>query len=264
MADNEHAATANNNLMKDEFCHKKQRIVVAGSVCQRFAIIKAIARNSYEIVEADAAADLLTMLSEHEYDLVITSTDLPGHNSVELMQSIFKIGKSFAVLAQSDTDAEIDRVLALELGADDCVPMSCGSRELNARVHALLRRRSRNSTNVIKTSSKGANMVGSELSHHGWVVNRDRRQLYSPNGNVIPVSNVEYCVLVGLFTNPGSIKDRSSLRDCNDGSAESDLRSIDVSISRIRKKMSRYSSQDIIETVHGVGYRLIKDGPRSE
>ncbi|MDQ0839769.1 response regulator transcription factor [Sphingomonas faeni] len=264
MADNEHTATANNNLIKDELSHEKQRIVVAGSVCQRFAIIKAIAKNSYEIIEADAAVDLLAMLSEHEYDLVITSTDLPGHNSVELMQSIFKVGKSFAVLAQSDTDDEIDRVLALELGADDCVPMSCGSRELKARVHALLRRRSKNFTSFIKTPSKGANMVGSELSHRGWVVNRDRRQLYSPSGNVIPVSNVEYCVLVSLFANPGSIRDRSSLRDSNAGSGEPDLRSIDVSISRIRKKMARYSSQNIIETVHGVGYRLIKDRSGSE
>jgi DNA-binding response OmpR family regulator len=230
MADNEHPATTNNNLIKDDFSHKNQRIVVAGSGCHRLSIIKAIEKSSNEIVEANTTVDLMAILNKNKYDLVVTSNNLPSHNTVELMQSIFKIGGSFAVLAQSDTDDEIDRVLALELGAEDCVPMSCGSRELKTRVHALLRRRSKNFMSFIKTPSKGANMVGSKLSHHGWVVNRDRRQLYSPSGNVIPVSNVEYCVLVSLFANPGSIRNRSSLRNSGAGSAEPDLRSIDVSI----------------------------------
>ncbi|MBD8737421.1 response regulator transcription factor [Sphingomonas sp. CFBP 13706] len=264
MSDNERTATADNNLANDKLEHKKQRIVVAGSIYQRLAIIKAISQNSYEFVETDTARDLLAILNQEKYDLVITSTNLPDHDSMQLMRSISKVGESFGILAHSDTDDEIDRVLALELGADDCVPLSCGSRELKARVRALLRRRSKDTTRAIETYSKSDNAIGSDLSYRGWTVNKDRCQLYSPTGIAIPVTNAECGVLVSLFSNPGIIRDRLSLRNIGAYSKEFDPRSLDVSISRLRKKMARYGGHGIIETVRGRGYRLITVPPCTE
>jgi DNA-binding response OmpR family regulator len=264
MADNKRTANADNNPANEEPEHKKQRIVVAGSSSQRLSIIKAISQNSYELVETSTANGLLNLLSQDEYDLVITSTNLPDHDGMQLMQSISKGRESFGILAQSDTDDEIDRVLALELGADDCVPLSCGSREIKARVRALLRRLSKDSKRVIETNSNNDKAIDSELHHLGWIINKDRRQLYSPTGDAISVTNVEYGVLVSLFSNPGLIRDRSSLRNIDTDSEESDLRSLDVFVSRLRKKMARYGSQNIIETVRGRGYRLITVPPCSE
>lgn len=264
MADNDRTASADNNLANDELEQKKHRIVVAGSSSQRLPIIKAISQSSYELVETNTARDLLTLLKQGEYDLVITGTNLPDHDCMQLMQSITKFSESSDILAQADTDDEIDRVLALELGADDCVPLSCGSREIKARVRALLRRRSKDIKRFIEPASKNGNVTGLELSHGGWTINKDRRQLYSPTGNSISVTNVEYGVLVSLFSDPGSIRDRSSLRNIDVDAEEFDLRSLDVSISRLRKKMARHGGQDIIETVRGRGYRLITVLPCSE
>ena len=84
----------------------------------------------------------------------------------------------------------------------------------------------------------------------------DRCLLFSPIGNIIDLTISEYEILLNLFIQPGSVKDRSSLLNIYNKSSEYDVRSLDVVVSRLRKNMAQYNGQDLIEKVRGREYRL--------
>lgn len=256
MPNYEHLPIIDPVLTSQQSSAQKPKIVVVGSPEQGCGIIKYLSHQLYELRQVDTAQNLHDLLETGQYDVVILDTIIPGFDNINLIQNLSSKNSSFHLFVRSETDDEVDTVLALELGADECVPISCSVREIKARVRALLRRRANDHQRLIELSEQQINMIGSEISYHGWVLNRDRCQLYSPTNQVISLTNVEYGILVSLFTNPGAIKDRSSLRNIDDESSEYDVRSLDVFVSRLRKKMAQYGGQDLIETVRGRGYRL--------
>jgi two-component system torCAD operon response regulator TorR len=256
MPDNEHISVIDAVMIGEQPSAQKPRIVLVGSPGEGGAIREYLSQQLYEIQQANTAQDLSEFLSENAYDLVIVDAIVPDDDIVSLIQKISLKDKLFHLFVRSETDDEVDTVLALELGADDCVALSCSPREIKARVRALLRRRITDAQKLIEVSAERSSASGSELSYEGWILNRDRCLLFSPVGDVIDLTNAEYGILVKLFIEPGSVKDRSSLLNVDSESSEYDVRSLDVFVSRLRKKMAHYNGQDLIETVRGRGYRL--------
>lgn len=256
MPDNEHTSIIDTLMIGEQSGAQKPKIVLVGSPGESGAIKEYLSQQLYEIHQANTAQGLNDFLSVEAYDLVIIDTIVPDSDIVTLIQKISLKGELFHLFVRSETDDEVDTVLALELGADDCVALSCSPREIKARVRALLRRRTTDAQKLIEASAERSSASGSELSYEGWILNRDRRLLFSPTGDIIDLTNSEYEILVNLFIEPGSVKDRSSLLNIDNESSEYNIRSLDVFVSRLRKKMAQYNGQDLIETVRGRGYRL--------
>lgn len=157
---------------------------------------------------------------------------------------------------RAETDDEIDRVIILEIGADDCITLSCGPREIRARVRAFFRRRLNEAHWLEENSTKQDNLFPNVV-FSDWILDRNRRQLYSPSGEVTSLTHSEDLILNALFSEPGVIKDRSSLMALMAGIDQFvEKRSLDVFVSRLRKKIATRSRNDLIETVRGKGYRV--------
>ena len=256
MPENEHFPIIDAVMIGEQSSAQKPKLVIVGSPSDNGAIGKYLSSQLYEVHEANTIQDLNYLLSADTYDLVILDAMVPDADSISLIQSLSMKGELFHLFVRSETDDEVDIVLALELGADDCVALSCSPREIKARVRALLRRRITDAQKLTRASAERSRISGSEISHDGWIVNRDKCILFSPSGDVIALTNAEYGIIVNLFLEPGSVKDRSSLLNISIESSEYDIRSLDVFVSRLRKKMAQYNGQDLIETVRGKGYRL--------
>jgi two-component system OmpR family response regulator len=142
---------------------------------------------------------------------------------------------------------EIDRVLGLELGADDYLPKSSSPRELMARVRAVLRRQDE--------VRGGAPKRGEAYHFLGFTLDAVRRRLRSPNGTTVLLTGGEYALLHVLLEHPQRILSRDQLLDMTRG-AEAEVfdRAIDVQISRLRRKLNDPAAQEVIKTCRGAGY----------
>jgi two-component system OmpR family response regulator len=146
---------------------------------------------------------------------------------------------------------EVDRVLGLELGADDYLPKPCNPRELLARVRAVLRRRGE--------PHKGETDLGAQCEFAGWRLDLVRRELRSPDGVVVNLSGGEFSLLRAFVERPQRVLTRDQLLDLARG-PDSDAydRAIDVQISRLRRKLDDGGSgAELIRTVRNEGYMFM-------
>lgn len=261
MPNYEHLPIIDPVAIYDQSSFKKPRLVVVGSSEPGIGITEYLSNQLYEIYHTGTAQDLYDLLSVGQYDVVILDIKVPDSDNITLIRELSSRAQSFHLFVRSETDDEVDTVLALELGADECIPKSCGVREVKARVRALLRRRMNDAQRLSELSVETINTFGSQISYQGWILNRDKCQLYTPTNHVISLTSVEYGILISLFTEPGATKDRSSLRSLENDSSEYEVRSLDVFVSRLRKKLAQYGGQHLIETVRGRGYRLASTMP---
>ena len=209
----------------------------------------------FEVVSAAGGAAALELITATHPDLVILDLGLPGIDGLEVTRRIRQAG-SLPIVILTARDDEIDKVVGLELGADDYLTKPFSPRELVARVRAVLRRVE------ASTTPDGANAAGSVGLIHARDVTIDvDRMRVDVAGSIVDLTPTEFQVLVALARRPGQIKTRSQLLDAVHGVAfESYERAIDAHIKNLRKKIEpdprvpRY-----ILTVHGVGYRFADD-----
>jgi two-component system OmpR family response regulator len=153
---------------------------------------------------------------------------------------------------------EMDRVLGLELGADDYVAKPFAPRELVARVRALLRRAAPADARPDPRSRR--------LSFAGWMLDTARRELTSPDGAAVDLSGAEYDLLLAFLEHPQRILSREQLLEVGKRRAGADPfdRTIDVQVSRLRRKIEpEPDSPSLIKTVRGAGYVLVADVSRA-
>ncbi|MDY1008841.1 response regulator transcription factor [Sphingomonas sp. CFBP9019] len=234
----------------------KPKVVVAGDPRLAADVRKWMPDALCDLSLVETGASLIDSLLASNTDLAIINSNLPDIDAISIVQSVSSLKRPPYLIIRSDTDEEIDRVILLEIGADDCIALSCGPREIKARVRAVFRRRF-GQANHLNVFVKNPDNHLPEATFLGWTLDRNRRQLYSASGEVTSLTHSEYLILNALFSEPGVIKDRSSLMglmaDINQVFEE---RSLDVFISRLRKKILTRGRNDLIETVRGKGYRL--------
>jgi len=235
---------------------QKPRLIIVGSSADDGGVIASLSPQLYDMEQASTAQSLNACLSVAKYDLVILDINIPDADNVSLIKTLYSRSESFYLLVRSDTDDQVDTVLALELGADDCVTFSCSPREIKARVRALLRRRKGDARSEIEISDEKTNVLASEFSFESWILHGDKCQLLTPAGYAIALTKAESSILVNLFADPGLIKDRLGLIGADANPKDYDIRSIDVFISRLRKKIYNHGGHSLIKTVRGRGYQL--------
>ena len=204
-------------------------------------------------LRATAVADGRAMwraLDGGAFDLVVLDLMLPGDDGLTLCRTL-RTKSDIPVLMLTARGDETDRIVGLEMGADDYLPKPFNPRELLARIKVILRR----------TRSLPPNLQPQDetvLRFAGWQLDTARRQLVSPDGVVTPIGGAEYKLLRVFVEHPNRVLSRDQLLDLSQGREADPLdRSIDVQVSRLRQRLGDDPrSPALIKTVRGEGYVL--------
>ena len=206
--------------------------------------------------------EALTELELQTYDIILLDIMMPVLNGIETLKQL-RQKLTTPVLMLSARDADIDRVLGLELGADDYLPKPFNDRELVARIKAILRRTAGNSplaTDVITPSSQTAEENSKQLSFGGVELHPGRQQAIF-EGKDLELTGTEFALLQMLMRNPGQILSREllSLEILGKRLTPYD-RAIDMHISNLRKKLpERNDNLPWFKTLRGRGYLLVTE-----
>lgn len=187
-------------------------------------------------------------LAADTYDLVILDLMLPGENGLTLCRELRSTG-NLPIIMLTARGEYADRVVGLELGADDYVVKPFDPRELVARINTVLRR-------LKVAGDRQEPGLADEVGFAGWRLNRTTRQLTSPRKLVVPLSNAEFRLLWTFIESPQRILSRDQLLDAARGKmAEAFDRSIDLLVSRLRQKLDDDpKAPALIKTIRGEGY----------
>lgn len=189
-------------------------------------------------------------LATHKIDIVILDVLLPDGSGLDICQNIRQQSPDIVVILVTALREDIDRIVGLEIGADDYLGKPFNPRELLARIRAIIRRTKSN----IPTSGMQSNI----FKFAGLIADAEARSVRSSNGAEIDFTGAEFELLRMFLDRPGRILTRDQLLDLTQGRNSGPFnRSIDVLISRIRKKLSQHSNELFIKTVRNGGYQLV-------
>jgi DNA-binding response OmpR family regulator len=199
---------------------------------------------------ADGTA-MRAYLAAAKVDVVLLDVVMPGEDGLTLAREI-RSRSEVGIIMLTGRDDLVDRVVGLEVGADDYIAKPFHLREVLARVKSLLRRRRPPSDPVPAGTDNGDEGITSE----GWRLDLGRRQLTSPAGDDVPLTTGEFDLLAMLARHPGRVFGRDTLMDLTRGrSWEAFDRTIDAQIARLRKKIESDPKRPaLIKSIRGVGY----------
>jgi two-component system alkaline phosphatase synthesis response regulator PhoP len=205
----------------------------------------------FETVNAYDGLQAWQLINQEKPDLIILDLMLPGKDGLEICREMRTAGLQTPIIMLTARDDEIDRVVGLELGADDYVTKPFSVRELTARVKAVLRR---------KGKQEEAQPVSTRLKIGSFEIRPEQYEIYR-HGQPLPLTLKEYELLSLLLRNRGTVLKRDYLLQVLwDWPAGVSTRVLDVQISKLRDKLEADSSQPkLIKTVRGVGYKLEED-----
>lgn len=212
----------------------------------RHGVADYLSQHDYRVEVAADGAAMEAVLGRMSVDLIVLDVMLPGEDGLSICRRLAETGGP-AVIMVSAMGEEIDRILGLELGADDYLPKPCSPRELLARVRAVLRRRE---------ESRSIGTPKGRLTYfNGFALDGLRRSLKTPAGVNVILTAGEYALLCVFLENPQRILSRDELIEAARGAdAEVFDRAIDVQISRLRRKLNEGAVQEVIRTYRGAGY----------
>jgi DNA-binding response OmpR family regulator len=205
-------------------------------------------RDGHRVVQAADGAEALRLFGGQPIDLVVLDIMLPKLDGLEVCKQL-RVVSSVPIIMLTARDDELDKVLGLELGADDYITKPFSIREFRSRVRALLRR--------ARAPREHDGEAGEQLSIGDLVIDLPRRSVES-RGQQVQLTYVEFELLRTLAAAPGRVHSRRKLLETLWGSADyRDPRTIDVHVRHIREKLERDSrNPEYILTVRSVGYRL--------
>lgn len=209
-----------------------------------------LVKNGYQVTAVAEGNGMWMALNQTHIDLIVLDLMLPGVDGMELCRTLRTRSKMPVIMLTARGD-EMDRILGLEMGADDYLAKPFSARELMARIKVVLRR-------VRDLPIDPLADAPEKLSFSGWILDTRNQQLISPDEVVVPLSNAEYQLLHVLLTHPNRALTRDQLLDLTQGRDSGPFdRSIDVLVGRLRKRLGDDAKQpELIKTLRGRGYLL--------
>ncbi len=209
---------------------------------------KFLDKNGFRVTTAADGREMRRALDDWKIDLIVLDLMLPGEDGLTLCRNL-RAESAVPVIMLTAMGEEVDRIVGLEMGADDYIAKPFNPRELLARIKAVLRR------------AKDFPAVGNGndeivLSFAGWSLDLEKRELYSSDGVLVPLSGGAFGLLAAFVTHPGRVLSRDQLLDMARGrDAQPFDRSIDVQVSRLRRKIEDDPKEPaLIKTVRSGGY----------
>ena len=224
-------------------------LVVDDDAAIRDLVREYLSEHDYKVSVAETGAEMDKVLDAEHVDLVILDLKLPDEDGLAIARRL-RESLDLPIIILTGRKEEVDRVMGLELGADDYVTKPFSNRELLARVRAVLRR----------TEGKRASRRGEKVRAYrfaGWELNTGTRKLRAPDSRNVELTNSEYALLVAFLKAPGRILSRDQLLEASRLHDDIYDRSIDVQILRLRRKIEESpNSPKLIRTERGAGYYL--------
>lgn len=211
-----------------------------------------LAQHGLRVSTANGGAQLREQLQVSAPDLVVLDIMMPGEDGLSLCRWL-RASSRLPVILLTAVAEDADRIVGLEMGADDYVTKPFNPRELLARIRAVLRRAQAPASGELSPETPHRYRFG------GWTFDLDRRELDAPDGTAVAISAAEFRLLQALVERPGRVLTRDQLLDITAGrSAELFDRSIDNIVSRLRRKIETDPKDpQLIRTVWGEGYALV-------
>ena len=225
-------------------------LVVDDDADIRELIVGQLAQENYRLLSAANLGELRQMLRDHPVDLIVLDLNLPDGDGLSLCRELRGEGSDVQIIMVTARGSAIDRVLGLELGADDYLTKPFEPRELLVRIRNLLRR-GRGDTG---TQGRASTM---RYAHFGpWRLDLVQRRLIAPDDRLVMLSSAEYRLLCHFIEQPNIVLGLEALLPERRATAAFD-RSIDLQISRLRQKLADVAGgSELILTVRGEGYVL--------
>jgi two-component system OmpR family response regulator len=221
---------------------------------------RALRQSGFHVLTAATGAEMWITLRDSTVDLIVMDIMLPGTSGLDLFRRLRR-ESDIPLIFVSARSSEEDRVLGLELGADDYLVKPFSTRELAARVSAVLRRGSAAGENGIEGVTDGRG--GDLITFDGWQVSLARRELRAASGAIVDLTGAEFDLLITFLGYPQRVLGRERLMELSRSRiGDSSDRSIDVLVSRLRRKLQAGGCEPPIVTVRGVGYMFKEDVKR--
>ena len=212
-----------------------------------------LARQGFAVAQAASAAEARALLRDETPDLALLDIMMPGEDGLSLCRHLVEARQLPTIFLTARGEAT-DRIVGLEIGADDYVVKPFEPRELVARIRSVLRRAARSAGGSADAGAEVAEVLGFE----GWTLDPLKRRLTDPEGAVVAISSAEFRLLMAFLEHPRQVLDRDRLLDMVQG-REAHLfdRAVDNQVSRLRRKIEVDSKNpQLIQTVWGGGYML--------
>ena len=219
----------------------------------RDALAKYLEKNGMRATSAANAVAMDAALKVGQFDLNVLDVMMPGEDGLSVCRRLRAAGP-MPILMLTALGDETDRIVGLEVGADDYLPKPFNPRELLARIKAILRRSDR-------PEVTGGSLAGHRLAFDRWMLDPDRRTLTNTDGTEVALTTAEFRLLTVFLERPRFVLSREQLLDLTSGRAAQVFdRTIDNQISRLRRKVEADPTKPaLIATVWGGGYSLAAD-----
>jgi two-component system, OmpR family, phosphate regulon response regulator OmpR len=210
-------------------------------------------REGFRVATAGNAEQMQHALRDFPIDLMVLDLMLPGRSGLDICRDLRAAQNSLPVIMLTAKGDDIDRILGLEIGADDYLPKPCNPRELVARIRAVLRRR--------QTAPPGAPVSDAAPVAFGPFRLHPSSRVLEKNGEAVSLTTGEFAVLLALVTHPGETLSRERLLTLARGRERGAFdRSIDVAMSRLRRLIEADPGKPrYLQTVWGAGYVFVPD-----
>jgi two-component system OmpR family response regulator len=212
----------------------------------RDLISRFLVKHGLRVTTARDGVEMMRILDAAAIDLVVLDLMLPGEDGLSLCRRL-RATASLPVIMLTAMGEDTDRIVGLEMGADDYLPKPFNPRELLARIKAVLRR-----VNALGAAAP----KGDIAKFDGWTLDLGARRLNSPQGDEVELSTGEYDLLLAFATHPRRVLSRDQLLDLARGRSAAPFdRSIDIQVMRLRRKIEADPKEPrLIKTVRGGGY----------
>lgn len=229
---------------------KQHVVVVDDDPIARESISGYFEQEGFKVSGAENYAGLKAILARERVELLLLDIRLPGEDGLTIMRELRQHSDLAVILVTGRTE-EVDRVLGLELGADDYVTKPFSPRELLARARTVLRRLA-----VAAAAPPPAGNADKVIRFAGWCFDPERRRLTSPADEEVRLTRGEFELLAALLRQPGRVMSRDNLLDeISHRDWDPNDRTVDVLVARLRRKIEADpATPRLIVTEHGVGY----------
>lgn len=231
-----------------------QILIVDDDAGIRSLVSSFLEKHGFRTDTAANPGEMRAKLSSGRYDLIVLDVMMPGEDGLSALRRL-QADKGPPVIMLSAVGTDIDRIVGLEMGADDYMPKPCNPRELLARIRTVLRRRDRGEPHDETPGTGPAGNAG----FAGWRMDIAGRVLRNPDGKAVNLSDGEFRLLRAFVEHPRRVLTRDQLLDFARGpESEHYDRAIDVQVSRLRRKLyAGEGKEELIRTVRSEGYMFV-------